>query len=461
MFFNQRTDPVQLRWRIKSSVTGIIVVAWLSLTSCHPEVAIEPTLVSIQQQVFNQHCLSCHSAQQQNYHLDLSAGKAIGNLLYVTSFMEPPLNLIEAGDPANSLLVRKLEGTALTNRMPLAPLPQVPQSKRDAVRTWIQNMRPIPQPTITYLQKNFYDVSCAVGGCHEGASSAAGLDLSAGNTVANVFGVPSVQIPAMDLVEPGDPANSYLLKKLEGTGLGQRMPLSGGSIQAATIEAVRDWIAGLRQPQPNIEWIQENIYDVSCTHAGCHDGSAMSAGGLDLRRNFAQANTVLVPSRQLPSLSLISPGNADASYLVKKIEAANGIIEARMPLGKPMLTQEKINVLRQYIDLLGPPPAALEPVLAAIQSQVFDVSCAVGGCHDRVSSIANLDLSAGNAYNSLVNVSSTQVPSLNLVEPGRPEVSYFVHKILGNADFGSPMPPAKAPLRPDIIDAIRQWISAL
>jgi hypothetical protein len=45
-------------------------------------------------------------------------------------------------------------------------------------------------------------------------------------------------------VKPGDPANSYLLQKLEGTHLctGARMPKLGMPLSAADLQTIADWI---------------------------------------------------------------------------------------------------------------------------------------------------------------------------------------------------------------------------
>jgi len=46
-------------------------------------------------------------------------------------------------------------------------------------------------------------------------------------------------------VKPGDPANSYLIQKLEGapTISGQRMPFGGPYLDQATIDQIKSWIA--------------------------------------------------------------------------------------------------------------------------------------------------------------------------------------------------------------------------
>jgi hypothetical protein len=50
--------------------------------------------------------------------------------------------------------------------------------------------------------------------------------------------------PSQDLLTPGDPDNSYLVQKLEGTAaVGGRMPQGGPFLDQATIDLVRQWIS--------------------------------------------------------------------------------------------------------------------------------------------------------------------------------------------------------------------------
>jgi hypothetical protein len=83
--------------------------------------------------------------------------------------------------------------------------------------------------------------------CHSGGSPSAGLDLSSGNSYGEIFNVPSGQAAGMDLIEPGNPAQSYLLHKLDNThigvgGSGSRMPLGGAAINAASRTELQNWV---------------------------------------------------------------------------------------------------------------------------------------------------------------------------------------------------------------------------
>jgi len=101
-------------------------------------------------------------------------------------------------------------------------------------------------PTFTDVQKIF-TANCAFGGCHGDQNTeprAKPQNLSAGKAYASIFNVAATQSPALSRVKPNDPANSYLVRKLEGGPAisGGRMPL-GGSLLAAQIQTIKDWIA--------------------------------------------------------------------------------------------------------------------------------------------------------------------------------------------------------------------------
>jgi hypothetical protein len=83
-----------------------------------------------------------------------------------------------------------------------------------------------------------FNANCT--GCH---GSSGGLSLAAGVSYNNLVGIPSNQQPSINLVEPEDPANSYLYMKITGAeGIsGQRMPI-GGQLSNADITTIETWI---------------------------------------------------------------------------------------------------------------------------------------------------------------------------------------------------------------------------
>lgn len=91
------------------------------------------------------------------------------------------------------------------------------------------------------------------------------------------------------------------------------------------------------------------IFTASCALAGCHSAGSAEAG-LVLASGAALQNLVNVPSTQLPSLRRVLPGDADASYLVRKIRGDGGISGGRMPLNRPPLAAEQIATIVAWIN---------------------------------------------------------------------------------------------------------------
>ena len=93
--------------------------------------------------------------------------------------------------------------------------------------------------TLTQLQNEIFTPLCA--GCHP--PNGGGLDLRAGHTYGSTVNVPSSQNPSLMRVKPGDPDNSYLYRKLVGSGIsGARMPAGGPFLSQSELDRVRDWI---------------------------------------------------------------------------------------------------------------------------------------------------------------------------------------------------------------------------
>lgn len=99
-----------------------------------------------------------------------------------------------------------------------------------------------------------------------------------------------------------------------------------------------------------------------------------------------------------------------------------------------------------------------KPLLSTIQKNIFDVHCTSSGCHGGLEPQDQLDLEDGQSYKNLVNVPSTQVQDLLLVNPGNPDKSYLVDKLEGNKVVGERMPMGKTRLSDKDIKMIRDWI---
>jgi uncharacterized protein (TIGR03118 family) len=114
-----------------------------------------------------------------------------------------------------------------------------------AVNVTVANNAPAAV-TLTQLQTQVFS-GCI--GCHNGSNPPGGalpgsMDLRSGHTFTSLVSVASQEKPELMRVKPGDPANSYVIQKLEGAAgiQGSRMPFGGPFLDQATIDMVKSWI---------------------------------------------------------------------------------------------------------------------------------------------------------------------------------------------------------------------------
>lgn len=114
-------------------------------------------------------------------------------------------------------------------------------------------------PTRIFAQEEIpdavYDVmyeSCAIRGCHIGPTAKKGLDLTEEKLFQSLVNVPSRDVPALKLVQPGKPQQSYLLMKIIGDAQikGDPMPRRGSALSEAQVKAISDWIASIPASTP-------------------------------------------------------------------------------------------------------------------------------------------------------------------------------------------------------------------
>lgn len=87
--------------------------------------------------------------------------------------------------------------------------------------------------------------------------------------------------------------------------------------------------------------------------AGCHSpggGALLRGTDLDLREDTSYGLLVDQPSAREPSLTLVVPGDADASLLVAKVSSDTPPVGERMPRRAPPLTADEISLIRDWID---------------------------------------------------------------------------------------------------------------
>ncbi len=93
--------------------------------------------------------------------------------------------------------------------------------------------------------QTIFDANCAFVGCHAGSSPQQNQDLSEGSAYDNIVSVPSQENPSLLRINPFDPDNSYLVRKIEGVNIvpgTERMPLGGPYLGPAEIDTIRTWV---------------------------------------------------------------------------------------------------------------------------------------------------------------------------------------------------------------------------
>jgi hypothetical protein len=98
----------------------------------------------------------------------------------------------------------------------------------------------VTQTTFTEIQNKVFNVSCTSSGCHGGSNIQGGLNLTAGVSYSQLVNVNSLENPSLKRVQPGSSAQSFLIRKLEGTGTSIMPP--SGKLSQSTIDSIKAWI---------------------------------------------------------------------------------------------------------------------------------------------------------------------------------------------------------------------------
>ncbi|HEU5186763.1 MAG TPA: hypothetical protein VFU01_19475 [Gemmatimonadaceae bacterium] len=108
-----------------------------------------------------------------------------------------------------------------------------------------------------------------------------------------------------------------------------------------------------------------------------------------------------------------------------------------------------------------PDVEVLNPSFANDIQPIFTRRCAIGGCHTVNTARATLVLTAGHAYDSIVNKPAFLAPQFDRVEPGNADTSWVVRMIEDNDarrfNFAR-MPLGGQPLTRNQIATIVNWI---
>jgi len=218
-----------------------------------------------------------------------------------------------------------------------------------------------------------------------------------------LVGHPAAEAPGLNRVEPGDAENSYLIHKLEGShldvgGSGGQMPDGGPYLDDATIAAVREWVEAGAS-----EVINGGDDDDATGDDDDATGDDDDATGDDDDSGGDDDD---------------SSGDDDDS---------------------------------------SPSPSTFSDVFSIILNQ--SCSCHAGASHSTGFAHAG---DQATAYSVLVDVPSSEAPSLDRVEPGDLAASYLWNKVVGSqADVGGSggqMPLGGSGLNVAELDVLESWI---
>jgi hypothetical protein len=353
---------------------------------------------------------------------------------------------------------------------------------------------PAFNPVFSEIQSSVFNPNCATSGCHQGAGAPQGLRLDETNSYALLVDVDSTQDPTVKRVAAGDPNNSYLIQKLEGTAsVGQQMPAGGPPLPQANIDIIRQWITDgalddrapsgapirvtslspipgsvLNAAPTEIVAMFDRELDVSTVNSMTFVLTASGGDG-----TFTDGNeTVVVPTAittpavtpMSATMDIAAAMLADDTYRVELFGTGASII---LDIDANALDGEYSGTFPSGdgtgggnfsadFEVATPPSNA---TLDAIQTNVFTPNCTNAGCHSGGTPAQGMNLEDGNSFANLVNVASAQVPALMRVNPGDPDNSYLIQKLEGTAAVGVQMPAIGGPLNQTVIDDIRLWIT--
>ncbi len=339
------------------------------------------------------------------------------------------------------------------------------------------------EPVFSSIQSQVLTPTCATASCHSGANPPASLNLDSANAYTMLVGIPSSQQPGLQRVEQGDPDNSYLIQKLEGTAAtGDTMPPTA-ALDQADIDVIRQWVlAGALDdrvqpatairvtslsPAPNAALTSAPLQvvagfdrelDVSTVNAMTFtlrgSGGDVTAAGISVPgTNPRSAVFDLAGMTLADDTYQVSLAGAGAS-VVMDIDAnvLDGEFSGTFPSGNGVAGG---NFITQF-SLTTPVQGGA--TLDEIQAAVFTPVCA--GCHSPTGAAAATGLHLQNAdssHASLVNIPSVADGTIQRVAPNDPDNSYLVRKLENTDDVGV-MPPTGM-LQQSTIDDIRQWIA--
>ena len=370
-----------------------------------------------------------------------------------------------------------------------------------------------PPPAVSFGGdvQPIFSARCAVPLCHSGATPTQGLDLSPGRSYAAIVGRPSTERPDLKIVDPGAPATSYLEWKISGAPAGQSilgspMPLTGGPLSAAEQAIIRAWIAeGAVNDQP-ASTTSTTVTSTSTTVVTVTSTSITSTTSTEpptpttsttvtsttvtsTSTTVAAVTTTSTTEAAVTSTSTTSTTTTEPPPLTTSttVTSTSTTVATVTPTSTTEATVTSTSTTSTTTTELPPPttsttvtststtvatvtststtstqPAALVSFRGDIQP-IFTARCALPGCHSGPIPTQGLDLSDGSSYAALVGRSSTELPTVKLIDPGSATTSYLLWKVgkapAGQSIMGLPMPLLGGPLTLAQVMTISDWVT--
>ncbi|MCX7056340.1 MAG: TIGR03118 family protein, partial [Proteobacteria bacterium] len=194
--------------------------------------------------------------------------------------------------------------------------------------------------------------------------------------------------------------------------------------------------------------------------------------------NAPPVATVVPPSIGVPrAAAVVLTANATASVPMASVEFFAGTTSLGVITSSPYTvnwnttaitdgTAMQLTATARDVDGNVGTSAAVEVTVGSItltqvQTEVFSAQCTV--CHDGSSTTVLpgvQNLTAGNAYTNIVNVTSLEAPTLKRIKPNDVANSYMIQKLMGAPGIsGVQMPKGGTPLPQATIDRIKTWIN--
>jgi hypothetical protein len=309
----------------------VFLVVWAATAGCAgdgpPPSGAASAFDVIQEQVFNQNCLSggCHNSQSRAGNMNLSPGvsfdEIVGSLSDNPAARADGLLRVEPFDPDNSFLMIKLTEPSPDQGSPM-PLNELPLSAGDIelIRAWIADGAPRGEETP-----------------------------SPSETPTPTVPPPTPTSTPTPTTAPPSPTATPTSSRSATAEIESPTPT------ATATPSPTPTATATTNPDATLEHIQQTIFDGRCAVPSCHDStSRMGDLVLEPELSFQELvvdSTPFNTNARNAGLLRVEPGNPDESFLVIKLEGPP--IElgfgSRMPLIGDPLTAQEIQSVRDWI----------------------------------------------------------------------------------------------------------------